>query len=101
MTYFLFSQDYDQFDLANEIDKLEQFVKVEEPSEEPDNVCITYYLYIIYNYINKLCKYFINKKQNTGFFKKYIYNNISTIGAIWLLKHWLIILANFILPMVY
>lgn len=27
-------QDYDQFDLANEIDTLEQFLKVEVPPEE-------------------------------------------------------------------
>lgn len=28
-------QDYDQFDLANEVDTLEQFLKVEVPPEEP------------------------------------------------------------------
>lgn len=28
-------QDYDQFDLANEVDTLEQFLKVEVPTEEP------------------------------------------------------------------
>lgn len=28
-------QDYDQFDLANEVDTLEQFLKVEVPPEDP------------------------------------------------------------------
>lgn len=28
-------QDYDQFDMANEVDTLEQFLKVEVPPEEP------------------------------------------------------------------
>lgn len=30
---FIF-QDYDQFDLANEVDTLEQFLKIEVPPEE-------------------------------------------------------------------
>lgn len=28
-------QDYDEFDLANEVDTLEQFLKVELPPEDP------------------------------------------------------------------
>lgn len=31
-------QDYDQFDLANEIDKLEQFLKVEAPNSNENDL---------------------------------------------------------------
>lgn len=34
MSKNLHFQDYDQFDLANEVDTLEQFLKVEAPPEE-------------------------------------------------------------------
>lgn len=47
-------QDYDLFDLANEVDTLEQFLKLEVPPEEPpqsenDQVNQKMFLIFVYN----------------------------------------------------